>query len=153
MFELNLPAYAIKIKNGEKFKLIWDRLRRKYVALTPEEWVRQHFVNYLITKKSYPPALVANERQITLNSRLRRCDTIVYSRTLAPVMIAEYKSPDVRITQEVFDQIARYNIVLKVNYLVVSNGLQHYCCRMDYDNQSYQYMAEIPKYEELTNNS
>jgi hypothetical protein len=152
MFDLNLPAYAVKIKNGEKFRLIWDCLRRKYVALTPEEWVRQHFVNYLIAEKSYPVALVTNEKQITLNNRLRRCDTIVYDRLLSPVMIVEYKSPEVCITQEVFDQIVRYNMALKVNYLVVSNGLQHYCCRMDYGNRSYQYMEEIPKYDELTCN-
>jgi hypothetical protein len=149
MFDLNLPAYAAKIKNGDKFRMIWDCLRRKYVALTPEEWVRQHFINYLITEKAYPPALVANEKQITLNGRLRRCDTIVYDRQLSPIMIVEYKSPEVRITQDVFDQIVRYNMALKVDYLLVSNGIHHYCCRMDYANQSYRYISEIPQYDEL----
>ncbi len=123
---------------------VFDPLRRKFVALTPEEWVRQHFVNYLLTEKHYPQSLIANEIQINLNNLKRRCDSVVYDRSLTPMVIVEYKAPDVTITQDVFDQIVRYNIVLKVKYLIVSNGLNHYCCRMNYENQSFEYLPDIP---------
>lgn len=148
MLALNLPQYNPKIKKTDKI-CIWDQIRKKYVALTPEEWVRQHFVNYLITEKGYPASLISNEIQINLNNRIKRCDSVVYDNTPAPLVIVEYKSPDVRITQQVFDQIARYNIVLKVRYLIVSNGLEHYCCRIDYDTLSYLYLPEIPEYHLL----
>ena len=149
MFELNLPDYDIKTKIVGKRPLIWDRLRKKYVALTPEEWVRQHFINYLIEYKSYPEVLIANEIQIELNRQKKRCDSVVYNADIIPLAIIEYKSPDVKITQSVFDQIVRYNIVLKVQYLIVSNGLEHYCCKMNYETQSYDYLAEIPNYQTL----
>jgi hypothetical protein len=146
MYALNLPTFAAKIrKNGHGMEIL-DPLRKKYVALTPEEWVRQHFVNYLVTEKNYPASLIANEAGIKLNSLTRRCDTVVYNNRLEPVMIIEYKEPNVAISQQVFDQIARYNIVLRVRYLVVSNGMRHYCCRMDYEKQSYEYLTEIPDY-------
>lgn len=149
MLALNLPPFNSKIKKGDKL-YIWDRIRRKYVALTPEEWVRQHFVNYLIVEKNYPETLIANEIQVKLNHLNRRCDSVVYNRQLTPLVIIEYKAPDVKITQEVFDQIARYNIVLKVNYLMVSNGLEHYCCRMNYENMTFEYLNEIPDFGTLT---
>lgn len=148
MLELNLPPYNTKIKKTDKV-YIWDRIRSKYVALTPEEWVRQHFVNYLITEKQYPPSLIANEIQITLNKQHKRCDSVVYDNKLNPLVIVEYKSPDVKITQDTFDQIARYNIVLRVNYLIVSNGLEHYCCRIDYQNSTFEYLEDVPNYGEL----
>ena len=148
MLELNLPPYTPKIKKNDKL-YIWDQIRSKYVALTPEEWVRQHFINYLITEKQYPASLIANETQISLNTQRKRCDSVVYDNKLNPLVIVEYKSPDVKITQEVFDQIARYNIVLRVKYLIVSNGLEHYCCRIDYDNLSFEYLSEIPLYGAL----
>jgi len=129
--------------------MVLDRLRRKYVALTPEEWVRQHFINYLVTSKDYPQSLISNEIQISLNNRKKRCDSVVYDRELTPIVIIEYKAPDVNITQDVFDQIVRYNIVLKVKYLIVSNGLNHYCCKMDYDTQEFCYLPDIPRYGEL----
>ncbi|MDR1881929.1 MAG: type I restriction enzyme HsdR N-terminal domain-containing protein [Prevotella sp.] len=153
MLDLNLPPFEINIKKTDGKLTVFDRLRRKFVALTPEEWVRQRFVNYLITEKGYPQALMANEVQISLNSRKRRCDSIVYDKTLLPLVIVEYKSPDVEITQAVFDQIARYNIVLKVKYLFVSNGLSHYCCLMDYEAQTFCYLAAIPMYNDLLGNS
>jgi hypothetical protein len=128
---------------------VLDPLRRKFVALTPEEWVRQHFVNFLLKEKGYPAALIANEIQINLNKQKRRCDSVIYNRDLAPLMIIEYKAPDIVITQEVFDQIVRYNIVLKVKYLIVSNGLNHYCCAMDYDTQTFCYLPDIPDYKNL----
>lgn len=149
MLELNLPIFDVKIKKEGVSYLIWDRLRRKYVVLTPEEWVRQHFVNYLITIKKYPEAKIINERQIVLNGAKKRCDSIVYDSALQPIVIVEYKSPDVKVTQDVFDQIARYNIVLKVDFLIVSNGLEHYCCKIDYDRQEFVYLSDIPFYKDL----
>ncbi|HMM01530.1 MAG: type I restriction enzyme HsdR N-terminal domain-containing protein [Prevotella sp.] len=149
MLDLNLPPFNINVKKTDGRLSVFDRLRRKFVTLTPEEWVRQHFINYLITEKGYPQALIANEIQINLNNQKRRCDSIVYDKTISPLVIVEYKSPDVEITQAVFDQIVRYNIVLKVKYLIVSNGLSHYCCRMDYSTQTFEYLADIPTYTEL----
>jgi hypothetical protein len=149
MAELNLPAYDMKIRECEGKRMIFDPARRKYVALTPEEWVRQHFVHYLTHHKGYPAALIANEVGITLNGTSKRCDTVLYNRDLSPRMIVEYKATHVPITQAVFDQIARYNMVLHVDYLIVSNGLSHYCCRMDYANNSYHFLREIPAYSEL----
>lgn len=128
---------------------IYDSLRRKYVALTPEEWVRQHFVNWLISDKEYPTSLMANEAGIKLNSLTRRCDTVVYDQHLDPLMIIEYKESNISITQDVFDQIVRYNTVLKVQYIVVSNGVKHYCCKMNYEKQSYDFLIDIPNYREL----
>lgn len=149
MLELNLPSFDINVKKiGGKLSIL-DPLRRKFVALTPEEWVRQHFVNFLLREKGYPAALIANEIQIDLNKLKKRCDSVVYNRDLSPLMIIEYKAPDVDITQQVFDQIVRYNIVLKVKYLIVSNGLNHYCCIMDYDKQSFNYLSNIPNYTDL----
>lgn len=149
MLELNLPSFDINVKKiGGKLSIL-DPLRRKFVALTPEEWVRQHFVNFLLREKGYPAALIANEIQVDLNKLKKRCDSVVYDRDLSPLMIIEYKAPDVDITQQVFDQIVRYNIVLKVKYLIVSNGLNHYCCIMDYDKQSFNYLSNIPDYTDL----
>ena len=149
MLKLNLPPFDINVKKVNGRTSVFDLIRRKFVALTPEEWVRQHFVNFLLTEKSYPQTLIANEIQINLNGQKRRCDTVVYNREAEPVMIIEYKAPYVNVTQAVFDQIARYNIVLKVKYLIVSNGINHYCCRMDYQKQTYDYMPEIPSYADL----
>ena len=149
MLSLNLPPYATKITVRDGKNAIWDVIRRKYVALTPEEWVRQHFVHFLIDHKGYPAFLLANEVALTLNGTSRRCDTVLYDRNLAPRMIVEYKAPHIPITQKVFDQISRYNLVFRVDYLIVSNGLSHYCCRMDYANNSYQFLADIPEYGEL----
>lgn len=151
MYDLNLPSFDTKIRKKDDGLEIFDPLRKKYVALTPEEWVRQHFVHYLITEKKFPASLIANETGIKLNSLSKRCDTVVYNRLLEPLMIVEYKRPDVTITQAVFDQLTRYNSVLKVPYLIVSNGLVHHCCRMDYEQHSYQYLTEIPPYDELNN--
>lgn len=146
MLSLNLPPYDIKITEREGKRQIFDTLRKSYVALTPEEWVRQHFVNYLLQHKGYPAALTANEVAITLNGMTRRCDTVVYDKNLRPRAIVEYKAPTVKITKEVFAQISRYNLVLRVDYLVISNGMQHYCCRMDYEKNSFSFLREIPDY-------
>jgi hypothetical protein len=149
MLPLNLPAYPTKIivRNGKN--AIFDVLRKRYVALTPEEWVRQHFVHFLIEKKGYPQALIANEVSLSLNGTKKRCDSVLYNRDFTARMIIEYKAPHVAITQEVFEQISRYNIVLKVEYLIVSNGLNHYCCKIDYEHLTYTYLKEIPDYKDL----
>lgn len=146
---LNLPSFEAKVIRKDGRPAIFDFIRRRYVALTPEEWVRQHFVHFLIEHKGYPCALMANEVQLKLNHTQKRCDTVLYRRDLTAQMIVEYKAPDVEITQAVFDQIGRYNLVLHVDYLVVSNGLQHYCCRMDYVQNRYQFLPDIPLYEKL----
>lgn len=150
MLPLNLPTFAVKIaeKNGKR--IIFDTVRRKYVALTPEEWVRQHFVNYLITEKQFPKELLANEVSIKLNNTAKRCDTVAYNRFLAPIVIVEYKASTIDITRAVFDQIARYNIVLRVRYLIVSNGINHFCCKIDYETQTYSFLEGIPEYTALT---
>lgn len=149
MLSLNLPKYETKICERDGKLQIFDPLRKCHVTLTPEEWVRQHFVNFLIESRGFPAALMANEVAITVNGMKRRCDTVVYDRQLQPRVIVEYKAPTVKITKEVFAQISRYNLTLKVDYLIVSNGLQHYCCRMDYPNNSYSFMQEIPEYTKI----
>lgn len=149
MFELNLPKAPFKITNKNGKKYIFDVLRRKYVALTPEEWVRQHFTHFLLHDKGYPQGLLANEVQLCLNGTKKRCDTVLYDKRLSAQMIVEYKAPTVPITQAVFDQITRYNMVLHVAFLVVSNGLSHYCCRIDYATRTYAFLPEIPSYAEL----
>lgn len=149
MLTLNLPQFDIKIKQENQKNYVFDTLRKKYVSLTPEEWVRQHFVNFLIHYKHYPAGLLGNEIQIQLNGTKKRCDTVLLDRQMRPRMIVEYKAPQVPITQEVFNQISRYNIVLNVDYLIVSNGLQHYCCKIDYSNHSFTFLPDIPDYELL----
>ena len=149
MLELNLPPYEKKITKKDDKAFILDVIRRQYVALTPEEWVRQHFVHFLIEHKGYPQSLMANEVQLKLNGMSRRCDTVVYDRALRPRVIIEYKAPSVSITQRVFEQICRYNIVLQVDYLIVSNGLAHYCCKVDYANRSYTFVEDIPEYSNI----
>ncbi|MBQ8464006.1 MAG: type I restriction enzyme HsdR N-terminal domain-containing protein [Prevotella sp.] len=147
--EINLPPYEIKFREQGGKRQIFDFLRRKYVALTPEEWVRQHFVHYLLTCKGYPKGLLANEVELVVGEKKLRCDTLLYSRALQPQMIVEYKSPEIELTQRVFDQITVYNFLLHVDYLVVSNGLQHFCCRMDYERQAYTFLQDIPDYADL----
>lgn len=149
MLALNLPAFEVKMKDEGAKKLIFDVIRRKYVALTPEEWVRQHFVHYLIEQLGYPQELLANEVEVSLNGTSKRCDTVLYDRDLQARMIVEYKAADVNISQKVFNQIMRYNMVLRVQYLIVSNGLEHYCCKLDYSNNSYEFLSEIPSYSSL----
>ncbi len=152
MTVLNLPTYPVRTKTEDGMTKIFDILRQRYVALTPEEWVRQHFVHFLQSEKGYPPALMGNEIRLTLNGMSRRCDTVVYDRQLHARMIVEYKRPDVAITQCVFEQIGRYNMVMHVEYLMVSNGLEHYCCQLDYVHNSYRFLPDIPCYDQLVGN-
>ena len=149
MQPLNLPQYEIRVSQRNGHPTIFDTLRRRYVALTPEEWVRQHFVHYLIEHLGYPAGLLANEVQLQVGDKHLRCDTLLYNKDLQPQMIIEYKAPSVTLTQRVFDQITVYNLLLHVPYLIVSNGLQHICCRMDYDNKKYTFIEDIPEYRQL----
>ena len=149
MFRLNLPPYPIKIQEKGEKRQIFDFLRRKWVALTPEEWVRQHFTHFLVEHKNYPQALLANEVELRIGEKRLRCDTLLYNKELRPRMIIEYKAPTIQIQQKTFDQISVYNLLLKVDYLIVSNGLRHYCCKMDYERQSYQFLKDIPDYETI----
>ena len=149
MIQLNLPPYPIRVKEVNGRKHILDILRRKYVTLTPEEWVRQHFIHYLIEHKNYPATLLANEVPLQVGEKKVRADSVLYDQHLRPRMIIEYKAPSVPITQKVFDQIFVYNILLHVDYLIVSNGLETYICRMDYDNQKYLFLEDIPNYQNI----
>ncbi len=148
--KLNLPQHEFNIKKDStvNFK-IFDSLRRKFVALTPEEWVRQNFVAFLINDKRFPAGLMNNEISLTQNGISRRCDTLISDRHGNPFMIVEYKAPSIQISQKVFDQIVRYNMVLRAKYLVVSNGLSHYCCKIDYATNSYSFLPDIPDYDSL----
>ena len=149
MTRLNLPPFEIKLRGTKAQPQIFDILRKKYIALTPEDWVRQHFVHFLVEHKGYPAALMANEIQLKVGEKALRADSVLYSRELKPRMIIEYKAPHIPITQKVFDQISIYNMLLHVDYLVVSNGLQHYICKMDYNDKKYLFLEDIPDYEEL----
>lgn len=144
---LNLPPRELQIeRNADGMIYVFDPLRKKKVVLTPEEWVRQHFVAHLIADLGYPVSLVANEVGLSLNGLSRRCDTVVW-REGAPLALVEYKAPGVAVTRKVFEQIIRYNMVFKAPYLIVSNGLQHYCCKV-IDNK-VTFLKEIPRYEVL----
>lgn len=149
MIRLNLPSFKIKLSGTIQKPMIYDILRRKHVALTPEEWVRQHFIHYMIECKSYPASLMANEVSLKYGAKSLRADTVLYNRSLKPIMIMEYKAPDIAITRSVFDQISAYNLLLHVDYLIMSNGMQHYCCKMDYDRRSYTFLTDIPDYPDI----
>lgn len=146
---LNLPAAGLQIRPAGERHEVFDRWRGRWVTLTPEEWVRQHFASMLVAVKGYPGCRLANEVSLTLNSTSRRCDTVVYDLQMRPLMIVEYKAPHIAVTQRVFDQIVRYNMVLRAPYLVVSNGMSHYCCRVDAESRSYQFLPDVPDYQSI----
>lgn len=146
MCQLNLPPYPMNLRrNDEGDTLIYDKLRRRFVLLTPEEWVRQHFTAHLM-HIGYPQALMANEVGLTLNGTRRRCDTVVWDTHGQPAVIVEYKAPSITISQQVFDQIMRYNMVLRARLLIVSNGMRHFCCEIDHKSGKYRFLNEIPAY-------
>ena len=150
MIRLNLPSFAIKLSGTAENPAVWDVLRRRYIALTPEEWVRQHFVHYLIEQLGYPSALLANEVSLQMsNGKKLRADTVLYDTELQPRMIIEYKAPDIPLTQKVLEQASAYNLLLHVDYLVISNGMQSYCCKMDYEHQKFLYLERIPSYQNI----
>lgn len=146
---LNLPPYAASLRRSRDRVLILDTLRRRYVALTPEEWVRQHFVHYLTDHLGYPAMLMQNEVELRCGDKRLRCDSVLYDRDGSAVAIIEYKAPSVALTQEVVEQIAAYNMLLHVDYLMLSNGMVHCCFKMDYENHCIVPMAQIPAYENL----
>lgn len=149
MRPLNLPAARLELRReADGLVRVYDPLRRRWLVLTPEEWVRQHFTTYLRDSLGYPAAMMANEVSLELNGQRKRCDTVVYSREgLRPLLIVEYKRPSVDVTAAVFDQIARYNSVLGARWLMVSNGLRHFCCRFEGDG--YVFARALPQYDEL----
>lgn len=151
MIQLNLPPYEYRIKEEDKQMLIFDNFRRRYVALTPEEWVRQHFVHYLSDKLGYPADLIQNEAQLRIDRRKKRCDTVIYDTHLRPIVLCEYKAPTITLSQKTMDQIARYNYIYHVPLLLLSNGLKHIVCLIDYQANNYQYLPEIPSYSQLIN--
>ena len=147
MQKLNLPTYTFKLKSNEKHGLIFDILRKKYFVLTPEEWVRQHYVHFLIQEKKYPISLIAVEKQLSVNNLKKRTDIIIFN-TLGEVdIIVECKAPHIKITQAAFDQIARYNMKLNANFLIVTNGLEHFFCKIDPINETYIFLKDIPEYQ------
>ncbi|MES2396159.1 MAG: type I restriction enzyme HsdR N-terminal domain-containing protein [Bacteroidota bacterium] len=147
MKTLNLPSYQFKLKQQGLRTQIFDSIRKKYVMLTPEEWVRQNFLQFLIQEKNYPSSLIAVEAGLKYNQLQKRMDVLVYDKQGTPHLMVECKAPEVKINQDVFDQIARYNMAFKVKYLVVTNGMHHFCCLMDYTNNAYQYLEQIPVFE------
>ncbi|WP_299672506.1 type I restriction enzyme HsdR N-terminal domain-containing protein [uncultured Polaribacter sp.] len=147
MQTLNLPSYKFKLKSSENKTLIFDNLRKKYMVLTPEEWVRQHFVQYLIEEKKYPVTLIALEKQMVIHNQKKRTDILIFDKVGNHDIIVECKAPAIKITQEAFDQIARYNLKLKAKYLIVTNGLVHFYCKMDFVNKTYIFLKEIPDYK------
>jgi hypothetical protein len=147
MQKLNLPTYPFKLKSNEKQTLIFDNLRKRYFVLTPEEWVRQHFVQFLIEEKKYPVSLIAIEKQLTINALKKRTDIVVFDKSGNPDIIVECKAPHIKIAQDTFDQIARYNLKLNAKYLIVTNGLDHFFCKMDFENENYIFLEEIPDYK------
>jgi len=146
MDSLNLPTYSFKLKSEGGRNLIFDEIRHKYIVLTPEEWIRQNFIRYLINEKSYPVALIALEKQFKYNRMSKRSDILVYSRMGVPVLMVECKAPGIKLNQGVFDQIALYNLKFNVPYLIVTNGINHYCCRYLKGQGKYQFLEEIPDY-------
>jgi len=150
MPELNLPEYPVKIRSKTDGKReILDPVRKKFVRLTPEEWVRQHFLNFLVNSHHYPASLIHVEASLTYNRLSKRSDIVVYSRQGKPLMAVECKAPTVEITQKVFEQLAMYNFTLKVSYLVLTNGMQHYICRMEPENGHFTFLEEFPDYQDL----
>jgi hypothetical protein len=146
---LQLPPYPFKITDQNGQLTLFDIIRKKNIIITPEEWVRQHFVQYLINQKHYPKSLIKLEGGHKLHGMAKRSDIIVYNPAGEKILLIECKSPSVSIDQKTFDQVARYNMVHKVKLLAVTNGLQHYYCSIDFDTRSYKFMEELPGYNEL----
>ena len=150
MIKLNLPTYSFKLKSKENKTLIFDKFRKKYVLLTPEEWVRQHVASFLLEEKKYPVSLISIEKQFLVNNLKKRTDIIIFNASGNPEIMVECKAPTVKITQETFDQIARYNLKIKANYLFVTNGLDHFYCQIDFENETYIFLQELPDFIKKT---
>ena len=149
MQALNLPEAEFRMRDLGSKKEIFDGIRKKFIVLTPEEWVRQHFVAYLVVIKNVPASLIGIEVSMKINRLQKRGDIVVYNKSGKPCMIIECKAPEIRITQDVFDQVARYNMSLNVNYLVVTNGLEHYACFIDHEKSEYRFLQEVPDFMDM----
>jgi len=149
MQTLNLPGTALRIRNKREKQEVFDSVRKKFVALTPEEWVRQHFIHYLTDHRNVPRSLIAVEASLYYHRLKKRSDIVVYGKNGSPCLIVECKAPEVAVTQAVFDQVAMYNMSLKVPYLAVTNGMVHFACYIDHDNGKIVFLKEIPEYEEM----
>jgi hypothetical protein len=150
MHKLNFPDAIPRLQTENGVTKIFDTVRRKWLVLTPEEWVRQHLVTYLHSHKSCPLGLMAIERSLKMNGMVRRSDVVVFGRNNNPLLLAECKAPGIRLSQRTFDQAARYNMTLRVPYLMITNGLEHFCCRIDFEHQSYAFLPEIPDFTEMS---
>ncbi len=146
MQKLNFPEYSFRFKNSENRTMVLDEIRKKFVVLTPEEWVRLNTVQFLLKEKKFPKSLINVEKQLKLNDSIKRYDIVVFRNDGSIFLIVECKAPIIPITQLTFDQIARYNLTLKSQYLMVTNGLSHYFCQMDFENERYVFLKEIPDY-------
>lgn len=149
LLNLNLPSFSFKFKSMENKLYIFDMFRKKYVVLTPEEWVRQNFIQYLMQQKKYPKTIIAVEKQLSINNTVKRTDILIFDKKGDPDIIVECKAPAVKIDQNAFDQIARYNLKLDANYLIVTNGLQHFYCKIDHKLKKYHFLKDIPDYDKL----
>lgn len=146
LLNLNLPGYEFKIREANENRQIYDVVRKKYVMLTPEEWVRQNFIAYLSSEKKYPLSLMAVEKKLMVNKMPQRFDLLVFDRKGKPLLVAEFKAPSVRITQEAFSQVVRYNSQLRVPLVLVSNGLTHFICQIEYASGTVVYLNQIPEF-------
>ncbi|HET7733542.1 MAG TPA: type I restriction enzyme HsdR N-terminal domain-containing protein [Paludibacter sp.] len=150
MSQLNLPEYDFRIKKQNEKLFIFDTQRKRYVSLTPEEWVRQHFIRFLIEAKGYPAALLAVEKQLNMNGMKKRCDAILYDNEAKPILIIELKAPNVPISQATFDQVAVYNAKLRVDFFMISNGIEHFCCKVNTETARYEFFSEIPHFTQIS---
>lgn len=146
MQELNFPKFSFRFKNSENKRLIFDEIRKKFIVFQPEEWVRQHCIRFLMEEKKYPKSLINVEKELKVNNLRKRYDIVVFNSDGSIHLIVECKAPKVAIDQSTFDQIARYNLALKANFLMVTNGINHYYCQMDFENERYQFLKDIPDY-------
>lgn len=146
MQKLNFPEYSFRFKNSENKVLIFDEIRKKFVVLTPEEWVRQHVIKFLLQEKKYPKSYINVEKNIKINGLSKRYDVVVFNPDGSIFLLVECKAPEVSITQNVFDQIARYNLKLNAQHLMVTNGLNNYFCQMDFLNEKYIFLKELPNH-------
>ncbi len=145
MQKLNFPEYNFKLKKQDGKKLIFDPIRKKYYVLTPEEWVRQHTLQYLILEKKHPVSLIAVEKELQINHTKRRFDIVVFNREMTPEILVECKAPTIRISQKTFDQANQYNWLLKAPYLFLTNGLKHYICHIDFEANQFKFLKELPQ--------
>jgi hypothetical protein len=144
MQKLNFPEYQFRFKSNENKRLIFDEIRKKFVVLTPEEWVRQHTIRFLLSEKKYPASHISVEKQLKLHDTIKRYDIVLYNRDGGIRLIVECKAPNIKITQDTFDQIARYNFVLNADLLMVTNGFDHYFCKMNFETEKYEFLKELP---------